>query len=270
MKSSLRENIDHDARDPDYIERTNPSLLKIGRRYFRSEVRGFDNIPKEQAALLVGNHSGGFFIMDSFIFATELYAHFGAKFRFYALIHDFVRHFPGYPIVRKFGAVAAKPENAAALLKTGAKLLVYPGGEYETFRPFWQANKIEFAGRKGFIKLALAENVPIVPVVAIGGQETALFLSRGERLARWFGLDKLLRMKVMSISFGFPFGFSVLDFPPRIPLPAKITIQVLPPIDLRQRFGKEPNLDQAYDYITSEMQRALDELASERKFPVIG
>jgi 1-acyl-sn-glycerol-3-phosphate acyltransferase len=261
---------DHDVRDPAYIERTNPFLLRIGRKYFRSEVRGFENIPQDGPALLVGNHSGGFFIMDSFVFAAELYARFGANFPFHALIHDFVKVLPGYPIARKFGAIAAKPENAVSVLRSGAKLLVYPGGDHESFRPFWEANKISFAGRKGFIKLALSENVPIVPVVAIGGQETALFLARGRRLARWLGIDRTLRMKVMSISFGFPFGFSVLDFPPRIPLPSKITIQVLPRIDLRARFGANPDLDEVYAYITGEMQRALDALARERKLPVLG
>ena len=79
---------------------------------------------------------------------------------------------------------AASPENAQQALDAGAALLVYPGGDYEVHRPIWERNKVDFDGRKGFIRLALEADVPIVPVVSIGGQETALFLSRGERLAR--------------------------------------------------------------------------------------
>ena len=63
-------------------------------------------------------------------------------------------------------------------LERDAALLVYPGGDHETYRPTWESAKIDFAGRTGFARLAIEHGVPIVPVVAIGGQETALFLGR--------------------------------------------------------------------------------------------
>jgi hypothetical protein len=62
----------------------------------------------------------------------------------------------------------------------------------------------------------------------------------------------------------------VLDLPTRIPLPAKITIEVLPPIDLAERFGPDPEHQQIYDEITGEMQEALSELQEERTLPVVG
>jgi hypothetical protein len=55
-----------------------------------------------------------------------------------------------------------------------------------------------------------------------------------------------------------------------LPLPAKITIETLPPIDLRARFGDEPDLDEVYDHLMRVMQDTLDALAAERRFPVIG
>jgi hypothetical protein len=112
--------------------------------------------------------------------------------------------------------------------------------------------------------------VPIVPVVAIGGQETAIFLSRGERLARLFGLDRLLRLKVLPISIAIPWGLNVGDMLGHFPLPAKITIQVLDPIDIREEFGANPDLDEAYDEILGRMQATLTALAEERRLPVIG
>jgi 1-acyl-sn-glycerol-3-phosphate acyltransferase len=265
-----RRSDDLDYRDPAYIARTLKWFLTIGRNYFRSEVRGLDNIPKKGGVLLVGNHSGGFFIVDAIIFAAEFYAHFGPDRPFHPLIHDVVAHLPGFEMARKYGSITADRGNASAALQRGGALLVYPGGDYETFRPSWHSNRIAFNGRKGFTRLALAENVPIVPVVSIGGQETALFLSRGERLARWLGLDRKLRLSSLSISLGFPFGLSLLDFPPRIPLPSKITIQVLPPIDVRARFGSNPDPQDVYDGVTADMQRALDVLARERRFPILG
>ena len=91
--------------------------------------------------------------------------------------------------------------------------------------------------------------MPIVPVVTIGGQETALFLSRGGWLARALGLDRLFRLKVLPISIAPPWGLNIGDFLGHIPLPAKITIEVLPPIDLREQFGDEPDLDEVYDHV---------------------
>jgi hypothetical protein len=112
--------------------------------------------------------------------------------------------------------------------------------------------------------------VPIVPVVTIGGQETALFLTRGERLARALQLDRLFRLKTLPILLAPPWGISIGDFLPRIPLPAKVTIEVLPPIDLRRTFGPEPDVDEVYEHVVGVMQDALDALAAERRLPVIG
>jgi len=53
-------------------------------------------------------------------------------------------------------------------------------------------------------------------------------------------------------------------------LPAKITIEVLPPIDLTERFGPDPDHADVYDEITGEMQEALSELQEERTLPVVG
>ena len=130
--------------------------------------------------------------------------------------------------------------------------------------------RVEFAGREGFVRLALAADVPIVPVVSIGGQETALFITRGERAAHALHLDTRFRLKVLPVSLALPWGLDVGDLFGHIALPAKITIQVLRPIDLRERFGPAPDVDAVYRAITNLMQRTLDELAAERRWPVIG
>jgi 1-acyl-sn-glycerol-3-phosphate acyltransferase len=260
---------DLDAWDPDYIRRLLPLWRAFLGSYFRAEVRGLENIPSEGPALLVGNHSGGTMIADTFVFATEFYSHFGPERRFHQLAHDVAARLPATGL-RKWGTVAASHDNARAAFDRGAPVLVYPGGDYETFRPSWHSDRIEFGGRKGFIKLALEREVPIVPVVAIGGQETALFLTRGERAARLTRWAELTRIKVLPVAIAPPFGISLLDLPTRIPLPAKITIEVLEPVDLRERFGHGTSKDQIYEQITSEMQHVLSELQDERTLPVVG
>jgi 1-acyl-sn-glycerol-3-phosphate acyltransferase len=238
--------------------------------YFRADVRGLHHIPAEGPVLLVGNHSGGNVPPDTFIFTFAFSAYFGADRPFYQLAHNLVLAMPTLGYLRKYGTVAATPENADRALDAGAAVLVYPGGDHETHRPFWESHRIDFHGRKGFLVQALEHGVPLVPVVSIGGQESALFLSRGTGLARALRLDRLFRLHVLPISVAAPWGLNVSDMLGHIPLPAKITIQVLPPIDLRERFGPHPDLDEAYEHVTSGMQRALDDLAGERRLPFIG
>jgi hypothetical protein len=111
--------------------------------------------------------------------------------------------------------------------------------------------------------------VPVVPVVAIGGQETGLFLGRGRGVASALNLHRL-RLKVLPAVVGPPFGVTILGLPARVPLPAKISIRVLKPIDLRTRLGKDASVDEGYRLVTSTMQRMLTRLSNDRNLPVIG
>ena len=259
-----------DDRDPDYIRATLPAYRFLTQLYFRPKVRGLEHIPAEGPVLLVGNHSGGTLIADTFAFAYAFYTHFGPERRFHQLAHDLAVGMPGISVlIRRYGTVSASHENAGRALEAGAAVLVYPGGDYESYRPSWHSDQVEFGGRSGFIRLALAHDVPIVPVVAIGGQETALFLTRGQRAARALQLDRM-RLKVLPLQLAPPWGLTVLDLPGRIPLPSQVTIEVLPKIDLRERFGANPDEQEVYDMVTGEMQDALDELSEERDLPVVG
>ena len=261
---------DLDERDADYIRESLPRLWMLASLYFRAEVRGLERIPEEGPVLLVGNHSGGNLTPDTGVFTLAFNTYFGVERRFYQLAHNLILSWPGLGFLRKYGTVAASPENADEALKSGAALLVYPGGDYEVHRPSWERAKVDFGGRKGFIRLALKHGVSIVPVVSVGGQETALFLTRGEGLAKLLRLDRLFRLKVLPVSLALPWGVNVGDMLGHLPAPAKITTQVLPPIDLRERYGNSPNVDQIYDDVIESMQRTLDALQAERRLPVVG
>jgi 1-acyl-sn-glycerol-3-phosphate acyltransferase len=259
-----------DDRDPDYNREQLPLLWLLASVWFRAEVRGLGNIPDSGPVLLVGNHSGGNMTPDTIVFTLAFSTYFGVERPFYQLAHNLVLAMPTLGRLRRFGTVAASPANARKALESGAALLVYPGGDYEVHRPSWDGNRVDFGRRKGFIRLAIEQNVPVVPVVSIGGQETALFLTRGERLARLMMLDRLLRLKVLPISLALPWGLNIGDMLGHLPLPSKITIETLPAIDLRADFGPDPDLDEVYDYLIRQMQDTLDALASERRLPVIG
>jgi 1-acyl-sn-glycerol-3-phosphate acyltransferase len=261
---------DLDERDPDFIRENLPLFWLSASIWFRGEVRGLGNVPDSGPVLLVGNHSGGNMIPDTLVFTVAFSTYFGVERPFYQLAHNLVLSMPGLSWLRKFGTVAASPENARRALDSGAALLVYPGGDYEVHRPSWQRNRVDFGGRQGFIRLAIEQDVPIVPVVSIGGQETALFLTRGERLARLLAIDRLFRLKVLPISLAVPWGLNVGDMLGHVPLPAKITIETLPPISPRSEFGPDPDVDEIYDHLIRVMQDTLDALAAERRLPILG
>ncbi|MCW2689847.1 MAG: 1-acyl-sn-glycerol-3-phosphate acyltransferase [Mycobacterium sp.] len=255
---------DLDHRDPDYIRDRLPGTWLLASLYFRADVRGLHRIPNEGPVLLVGNHSGGNVPPDTFVFTLAFCSYFGVERPFYQLAHNLVVTAPGLGWLRKFGTVAANPENARLALESGAALLVYPGGDYEVFRPSWERHVVDFDGRKGYVQLARETGVPIVPVASVGGQETALFLNRGQWLAKLLRVDKTLRLKSVPISLALPWGLNISDLAGHIPLPAKISIEVQEPIEV-------DGDDQAvHDKVMESLQAGVDRLAAERRFPVIG
>ncbi len=259
-----------DDRDPDYIRENLPLSWLMATIWYRAEVRHLKNVPETGPVLLVGNHTGGNMSPETIFFTLAFSTYFGVERRFHQLAHNLVLASPLGPFLRKFGTVAASHENALAALDAGAAVLVFPGGDWEVHRPSWQSSKIDFGGRRGFIRLALEKDVPIVPVVTIGGQETALWLDRGAWLAKLLRLDRTARLKVLPILIAPPWGLTIGDFLPRIPLPAKMTSEVLPALHVREEFGDEPDIDEVYEHVTSQMQDALDGLAAERRYPIIG
>jgi 1-acyl-sn-glycerol-3-phosphate acyltransferase len=255
--------------DPGLTKRVVGILRPFLKQYFRSEVRGLENIPSG-GTLVVSNHSGGLFANDLPIFAIDFYEKFGYDRPIYTLSHDMIFNGPMAGLFLRTGFIRANPENAAKALRAGGLVVVFPGGDYDVYRPTLRENVIDFDGRTGYVTTAIEAEVPIVPAVSIGGQESQLFLSRGTWLAERLGpIARLARTKILPISFGFPFGLSVI-IPPNIPLPTKIVMQVLEPVDIAAQFGKDPDVAEVDEYVRSVMQRALDQLGRERRLPILG
>jgi 1-acyl-sn-glycerol-3-phosphate acyltransferase len=252
----------------DFTEKFKNKVSPLVKRWFRSEVRDIALMPTGPA-LVVSNHSGGMFTPDPVIFGTEFYDHFGYERPLYVLAHNTVLTGPLESPMLRMGVIHASRENATAALDSGAVVLVFPGGDYDSYRPSSADSVIDFNGRTGYITTALQAGVPIVPTVTVGAQQSQLFLTRGTGLATKLGLDKRFRLKILPVSIGFPFGVSMI-LPPNLPLPSKITTQVLEPIDIIATFGAEPDINEVDRHVHSVMQTALDSLAAERRFPIIG
>src|ERR1700735_2032333 len=254
--------------DPAFTKQVANSVGPLIKQYHRAEVRNIDNVPSSGGALVVSNHSGGMLTPDVFIFSPAFYNEFGYDRPVYTLAPYGIFMGPLDSVWRRLGVIEASRENAAVALQSGAVVLVFPGGDYDSYRPTFSENTIDFHGRTGYVRTAIEAGVPIVPTVSIGGQETQLFLTRGNWLARKLGLTKA-RMDILPMSFGFPFGLSVI-FPPNVPLPSKIITEVLEPIDITARFGADPCVAEVDEHVRWVMKAALDRLAKQRRFPVLG
>ncbi len=267
--------VDPSAVEPNHLPEIDGSALRAAHRvlkafvrtYHRAESTGVEKIP-DGGVLLIGNHSGGVFAMDVPVIVVPFWDHFGLERPFHVLAHDVITKGPLAPLLRPFGFVNANREAAAQALAAGGVTVLFPGGDFDATRPWHQANKIDFAGRTGYVRTALDAGVPIVPVVSIGGHETQLILSRGEWLAKVNPFNKLFRSTVAPIAVGLS-GISIA-VPSQIPLPSKIVTSFLDPIDIRAEFGDDPDIAAVDAEIRARMQVELDKLAAARRFPVIG
>lgn len=245
-------------------------LLFGERRYFRIDVRGWERVP-DQAAMVVSNHSGGTLIPDVWGLCYAWYTHFGTDRPIHPAAHDVVlgNRLTG-PFFARRGVVRADRHVARHVLTQWKQdLLVMPGGDLDTWRPFSKRFQVCFAGRKGYARLALRSGVPIVPVVNVGAHHTLIVLSDGRKLAELLRLPKLVRAHIWPVHLSLPWGLAVGPWP-HIPVPVKLRYRFAEPVrpeDVGATPGKEPTEEQVAEMdrrVRASMQAELDRLRRER------
>lgn len=258
-------------RDPAFMSRVLP-FIDAAMRYFDPEVRNFQNVPTSGPFLVVGNHSGGIYMPDYWAFLQRWLRDRGPEAAIYTLGFDFLFSIPGVrALARRLGSVPASQANASRLLRSGSPLLVYPGGDEDDYRPWTERHRVDLHGRTGFVRLALRNQVPVIPMVAHGSHDVIIVLTRGDALARRLGFDRL-RINIFPIVLGPPWGIAPVQLP-TWPLPAKVTVRVCEPIDWSS-YGPEAADDpgvvqRCYEETLGRMQATLDELVDELPHPVL-
>jgi len=228
-----------------------------------------ENVPESGPVLLVGNHNGGILPSEGFFTGLAIHDHFHGRRRMYSLVHDFVFE---DPILRKYagklGMLRAGHDSAHHAFEAGHCVIVYPGSDLDAFRSFRDRNKVVLGGRKGFLKLALRERVPIVPVVTAGAHEQFVVLTRGDRLARALRAHVWGRTEVLPIIVAIPWGITI-GFVPYLPLPTQVSMAFGKPIrwpELDASAADDPvALDRCYHEVETTMQRMLDRLTEGRR-----
>ena len=257
--------------DPGLTERVMGFIRPLIKGYHRAEVRGLET-SRPAARWWCPTTPAACSPMDVPVFADRLLREVRLR---PAGLHAEPRHAssPGRPgdFFSKTGFIRANHENADEALRSGGVVVVFPGGDYDVYRPTLSENKIDFGGRTGYVRAALNAGVPIVPTVGDRrpGERRSSCPAATWLAKRLVRSHKLVRAKILPISFGFPFGLSAV-LPVNVPLPTKIVMQVLPPIDIVAEFGEDPDIDEVDAHVRHVMQRALDELAEERRLPVLG
>ena len=253
------------ARDERFIRRTLPLLGVLYDEYFRCETEIEEDIP-EGRCLVVGNHNAMTGIPDMFCHMVAFWRRYSPSRAVYGLMHDAPFSFPfAGAWLNATGALGANPANARRALDADAAVLVFPGGDVDSCKPFSKRYRIEFAGRRGFIRTALRERVPIVPVVSVGANSSLFIATDGRFIAEALGLPARFRSNVWPIGLALPYGI-VFGMPaPHLPPPVKIHTRILRPIqlDLPPQAADDPDAVEACcDRIVSVMQGAMDELRS--------
>jgi 1-acyl-sn-glycerol-3-phosphate acyltransferase len=259
---------EHDGlltRDPDFLRRLAP-LLDLGLAYFDAEVQGFEHVPATGPALVVGNHSGGMYMPDYWAFHRHWLRERGFEAPLYSLGFDLMFAIPGMAaIARRVGTVPASRAHAASLLDRGCTVIVYPGGDEDDYRPWTERHRVDLHGRCGFVRLALRQQVPVVPMVSQGSHDVIQVVARGDALAHRLRLDRI-RLNILPVVALPPWFVS------SFPLPAKVTLRVCEPLDW-SRWGPEAADDPAivrhcYEEALGRMQANLDELVAAEPHPV--
>jgi 1-acyl-sn-glycerol-3-phosphate acyltransferase len=256
-------------RNPEIIKAWMPIWEWFYRYYFRVQTSGWHHMPSVGKVLIVGSHNGGLGSPDTSMFMYDWFRTFGYERLAYALMHPSawdtpIFAVPGAPV----GALIAHPKMASAALRKDAALLVYPGGAQDLFRPYTWRNRIHLANNKAFIKLALREEVPIVPIISHGAHSTLIvladFYQQMKQFHEW-GFPWLLdgNTGVFPIYLGLPWGVGIGPLP-NFPLPMQIHTHVCAPI-VFERYGRVASrdrtyVDACYEQVRAMMQAELDEL----------
>lgn len=242
------------------------------RAYFPVQEKGMERIPRGPV-MVVSNHSGGTSIPDVWGFLWLWYRAFGVERPLHPTAHEMV--FTVHRLARWFterGVVRADPALALHLLKDHRQdVMVMPGGDLDTWRPWHRRYELEFAGRTGYARTALRARVPIVPVAHAGAHDTLIVLTDGRRFAERIGLKRLARAHIFPVHLSLPWGLA-LGPVPHIPLPVTLRYRVGEPIPVPAELGPDDEPDdamvRAHDArVRAAVQSLLNELRDELERP---
>lgn len=242
------------GQDKDYIALFGSTLFRFAHDfYWRIEVAGTQNIPRQGRAVLVGMHRGfkpwdGVMALHHIVRATGRYPRF--------LLHPTLVKFPFlFNYMYKLGGIAACQENADWVLQRDEMVGIFPEGIRGAFRFYRDAYRLGKFGRDEYVKMALRNSAPLVPFVTVGSAEIFPIVGRID----WTWFKHFTEWPFLPITTTIP----------GVPLPSKWHTRYLEPLHVERQHPPEaaddPEVVQAVSAeVRRRMQEAMEDLLARR------
>ena len=251
----LAKSYDDYGLDKDYIRAWGWWFAFLRKVYWRIEHEGLDRIPAEGPAMFVANHRG-FFPLDA-VMHLSLILTYRNRFTRFLIIPSLLKFPYLCNFLTKLGGVIASQENAAKLFAAGDLVGIFPEGIRGAFTPYKSTYKLRDFSKSAFAKIAIENQVPIVPCAVIGHSEIFPIIAR-------------INSSYVTKEFGWPYLPIAPMFPlAPIPIPSKWHVRVLDPVSVRSfRPADAENVKLVRDfsrYIQDIVQRNIDDMLPRRK-----
>jgi 1-acyl-sn-glycerol-3-phosphate acyltransferase len=218
-------------------------LAKFANWYFQPSFHGLENLSKKQPALYISNHTllG---ITDGPLYIPKLYEDLDIYMR--VMVDNMHTSLPLWrSIMTDLGAVTGSREHATDLMHQKQHILVFPGGANEICKVKGGEYKLDWKERYGFVKLAIENEYPIIPIAALGGDELYdILLDKEEikesKVGSWLEEQGILSKYFKNGEIIPPLVKGI--GPTLIPKPKKIYYQFCEPIftaDLKKNASEE-------------------------------
>jgi 1-acyl-sn-glycerol-3-phosphate acyltransferase len=251
--------VDSEGFDP---ELNRAVLMPIARalyqNWFRVKLRGIENIPSSDCALVVANHSGVLPLDAIMLQVGVLDEHPKAR-NLRLLGADLVYSVPGLgKLARVSGHVPAHPAEAERLLNAGELVGVFPEGFKGIGKPFSDRYQLQRFGRGGFARTALRTGAPMIPCAIVGAEEIYPMVADLPELA------SRLKLPYFPITPLFPW-FGLIG---AVPLPSKWIIEFCDPVPTEgftaNQWEDQDVIRELADKVKYTIAAKIDELLAER------
>ena len=238
------------------LEASKP-LLKIAYaiyHYFRPQVTGIESLPNGRV-LIVPNHSGQL-PFDGLVVGMACVLEADPPRICRAMAERWVPTIPFINVMfSRAGVVVGDPINCRNLLEEDNAILVFPEGVRGSGKTFWNRYELQRFGR-GFMRLALQTDAPIVPVSVVGAEESIISIADLKPLAKALGVPYLPVPALLPI-LG-PLAF--------LPLPTKFYVDFGEPLTFEGAYDEEDEaIDEKVNVVSSTINNMIRSRLAQRE-----